>query len=136
MFRLSRLHRSVLITELWFAVNGQDDCSRLVRFSRVACDLWRLLRRAEHDGGVGGHARKCDRKREACQRKRRSFPPHDEGQHPFPLGIDGPEHTKYRRIMMVSPRVMLYGYGWIDTAVHEYVHYVVTLRPLLPGEQP
>lgn len=36
--------------------------------------------------------------------------------------------TKYRRIMMISPRVMLYGYGWIDTAVHEYVHYLVTLR--------
>lgn len=36
--------------------------------------------------------------------------------------------TKYRRIMMISPRIMLYGYGWIDTAVHEYVHYLVTLR--------
>lgn len=36
--------------------------------------------------------------------------------------------TKYRRIVMVSPRVMLYGYGWIDTAVHEYVHYLVTLK--------
>lgn len=36
--------------------------------------------------------------------------------------------TKYRRIIMVSPRVLLYGYGWIDTAVHEYVHYLVTLR--------
>ncbi|MEE9385945.1 MAG: hypothetical protein V3V08_21245 [Nannocystaceae bacterium] len=36
--------------------------------------------------------------------------------------------TKYRRIMMVTPRVMLYGYGWIDTAVHEYVHYVATMR--------
>ena len=35
---------------------------------------------------------------------------------------------KYRRIMMVTPRVMLYGYGWLDTAVHEYVHYVLTLR--------
>ncbi len=35
---------------------------------------------------------------------------------------------KYRRIMMVTPRVMLYGYGWLDTAVHEYVHYLVTLR--------
>ncbi len=36
--------------------------------------------------------------------------------------------TKYRRVMMISPRVMVYGYGWIDTAVHEYVHYVLTLR--------
>lgn len=35
---------------------------------------------------------------------------------------------KYRRIMMISPRVMLYGYGWLDTAVHEYVHYLVTMR--------
>lgn len=35
---------------------------------------------------------------------------------------------KYRRIMMVTPRVMFYGYGWLDTAVHEYVHYVLTMR--------
>jgi tetratricopeptide (TPR) repeat protein len=36
--------------------------------------------------------------------------------------------TKYRKIMMISPRAMLYGYGWLDTAVHEYVHYVLTIR--------
>ncbi len=36
--------------------------------------------------------------------------------------------TKYRRIMMISPRVMLRGYPWLDTAVHEYVHYLLTLR--------
>ncbi|MBL9102224.1 MAG: hypothetical protein JNL82_14765 [Myxococcales bacterium] len=36
--------------------------------------------------------------------------------------------TKYRRIIMVSPRVLLQGYGWLDTAVHEYVHYIVTIR--------
>ncbi len=36
--------------------------------------------------------------------------------------------TKYRRIIMVTPRVLLHGYGWLDTAVHEYVHYLVTLR--------
>ncbi len=36
--------------------------------------------------------------------------------------------TKYRRIVMVSPRVLLYGYPWLDTAVHEYVHYLITLR--------
>jgi tetratricopeptide (TPR) repeat protein len=35
---------------------------------------------------------------------------------------------KYRRIMMITPRVMIYGYGWLDTAVHEYVHYVLTIR--------
>lgn len=36
--------------------------------------------------------------------------------------------TKYRRIVMVSPRVLLYGYPWLDTVVHEYVHYLITLR--------
>jgi tetratricopeptide (TPR) repeat protein len=36
--------------------------------------------------------------------------------------------TKYRRIMMITPRVMLHGYGWLDTAVHEYVHYLLTIR--------
>ncbi len=36
--------------------------------------------------------------------------------------------TKYKRVMMVSPRIMLKGYAWLDAAVHEYVHYVVTLR--------
>lgn len=36
--------------------------------------------------------------------------------------------TKYRRIMMITPRVMVYGYGWLDTAVHEYVHYLLTMR--------
>ena len=36
--------------------------------------------------------------------------------------------TKYRRVMMITPRVMVYGYGWLDTAVHEYVHYVLTMR--------
>ncbi|MFO7563463.1 MAG: hypothetical protein R6X02_12530 [Enhygromyxa sp.] len=35
---------------------------------------------------------------------------------------------KYRRIMMITPRVMIYGYGWLDTAVHEYVHYLLTIR--------
>jgi tetratricopeptide (TPR) repeat protein len=30
--------------------------------------------------------------------------------------------------MMITPRVMVYGYGWLDTAVHEYVHYLVTMR--------
>ncbi len=35
---------------------------------------------------------------------------------------------KYRRIMMVTPRVMFYGYGWLDTAIHEYVHYLLSMR--------
>jgi tetratricopeptide (TPR) repeat protein len=36
--------------------------------------------------------------------------------------------TKHRRVVMITPRVMLRGYGWLDTAVHEYVHYLLTLR--------
>lgn len=36
--------------------------------------------------------------------------------------------TKYHRVMMITPRVMLYGYGWLDTAVHEYVHYLLSIR--------
>lgn len=36
--------------------------------------------------------------------------------------------TKYARVMMASPRVLIQGYAWLDTAVHEYVHYLVTLR--------
>ena len=36
--------------------------------------------------------------------------------------------TKHHRIVMVTPRVMLRGYPWLDTLVHEYVHYLLTLR--------
>jgi tetratricopeptide (TPR) repeat protein len=36
--------------------------------------------------------------------------------------------TKHRRIAVVTPRVLLRGYSWIDTIAHEYVHYLVTLR--------
>jgi tetratricopeptide (TPR) repeat protein len=36
--------------------------------------------------------------------------------------------TKHLKIMMVTPRAMLFGYAWLDTAVHEYVHYVITMR--------
>lgn len=36
--------------------------------------------------------------------------------------------TKHRRVVMITPRVMVQGYGWLDTAVHEYVHYLLTLR--------
>jgi tetratricopeptide (TPR) repeat protein len=51
-----------------------------------------------------------------------------------PLSLDAVYTTgtvglcKYRRVMQLTPRVMLMGYGWIDTAVHEYVHYLVSIR--------
>jgi tetratricopeptide (TPR) repeat protein len=32
---------------------------------------------------------------------------------------------KYNKLMLVSPRATLFGYAWMDTLVHEYVHYVV-----------
>lgn len=32
---------------------------------------------------------------------------------------------KYGKLMVVSPRATLFGYPWMDTLVHEYVHYVV-----------
>ncbi len=32
---------------------------------------------------------------------------------------------KYNRLMVTSPNALLQGYGWVDTAVHEYVHYVI-----------
>ena len=32
---------------------------------------------------------------------------------------------KYNRLMITSPRALLQGYGWADTLVHEYVHYVI-----------
>jgi hypothetical protein len=35
--------------------------------------------------------------------------------------------TKHRRIVMVTPRVLLHGYPWLDDAVHEYVHYLVSI---------
>ncbi len=35
---------------------------------------------------------------------------------------------KFNKLMLVSPKALLHGYDWIDTAAHEYVHYVVTRR--------
>ena len=32
---------------------------------------------------------------------------------------------KYNRLMITSPRALLQGYGWVDTLVHEYVHYLI-----------
>lgn len=34
---------------------------------------------------------------------------------------------KYNKLMVVSPRATLFGYPWMDTLVHEYVHYVVSV---------
>lgn len=33
---------------------------------------------------------------------------------------------KYNKLMVVTPRATLFGYPWMDTMVHEYVHYVVS----------
>ncbi|GAB4567750.1 MAG: hypothetical protein Tsb0020_20510 [Haliangiales bacterium] len=33
---------------------------------------------------------------------------------------------KYNKLMVVSPRATVLGYPWMDTLVHEYVHYVVS----------
>ncbi len=33
---------------------------------------------------------------------------------------------KYNKLMVVTPRATLFGYSWMDTMVHEYVHYVVS----------
>lgn len=35
---------------------------------------------------------------------------------------------KYNRLMVTSPRALLRGYGWVDTVVHEYVHYVISAK--------
>ncbi|QDG50863.1 tetratricopeptide repeat protein [Persicimonas caeni] len=35
---------------------------------------------------------------------------------------------KYNRLMITSPRALLRGYGWVDTLVHEYVHYVINTK--------
>jgi predicted Zn-dependent protease len=32
---------------------------------------------------------------------------------------------KYNRLMITSPKALLRGYEWVDTLVHEYVHYVI-----------
>ena len=33
---------------------------------------------------------------------------------------------KYGKLMVVTPRATIFGYPWMDTLVHEYVHYVVS----------
>jgi tetratricopeptide (TPR) repeat protein len=33
---------------------------------------------------------------------------------------------KFNKLMVTSPKALLRGYDWLDTASHEYVHYVVT----------
>ncbi|MFL5301354.1 MAG: peptidase MA family metallohydrolase [Anaeromyxobacteraceae bacterium] len=35
---------------------------------------------------------------------------------------------KFNKLMVVSPKALVRGYDWIDTAAHEYTHYVVTAR--------
>ncbi len=32
---------------------------------------------------------------------------------------------QHNRLMITSPRAVLRGYGWVDTLIHEYVHYVI-----------
>lgn len=34
----------------------------------------------------------------------------------------------FNRLMIMSPRLLLRGYPWMDTLAHEYVHYVITRR--------
>lgn len=33
---------------------------------------------------------------------------------------------KFNKLMVTSPKALLRGYDWLDTAAHEYVHYVLT----------
>ncbi|MCS6914021.1 MAG: peptidase MA family metallohydrolase [Myxococcota bacterium] len=33
---------------------------------------------------------------------------------------------KWNRLMIVSPRALVRGYPWLDTLVHEYVHYILS----------
>jgi tetratricopeptide (TPR) repeat protein len=35
---------------------------------------------------------------------------------------------KFNKLMVISPKALLTGYGWLDTAAHEYVHFVITRR--------
>ena len=34
---------------------------------------------------------------------------------------------KYNKLMAVTPRATLFGYAWLDTLAHEYVHYLVSM---------
>jgi tetratricopeptide (TPR) repeat protein len=35
---------------------------------------------------------------------------------------------KFNKLMVVSPKALVKGYDWLDTAAHEYTHFVVTAR--------
>ncbi len=35
---------------------------------------------------------------------------------------------KYNRLMITSPKALMRGYGWVDTLVHEYAHFVINRR--------
>lgn len=35
---------------------------------------------------------------------------------------------KYNRLMIVSPRDLVYGYSWLDTLAHEFIHLLVTQK--------
>ena len=35
---------------------------------------------------------------------------------------------KYNRLMITSPRDLVYGYGWADTLAHEFIHMLITQR--------
>ena len=35
---------------------------------------------------------------------------------------------KFDKLMIVSPKALVRGYDWLDTAAHEYTHFVVTAR--------
>jgi len=35
---------------------------------------------------------------------------------------------KFGKLMIVSPKALVKGYDWLDTAAHEYTHFVVTAR--------
>jgi tetratricopeptide (TPR) repeat protein len=35
---------------------------------------------------------------------------------------------KFDKLMIVSPKALVQGYDWLDTAAHEYTHFVVTAR--------
>ena len=36
--------------------------------------------------------------------------------------------SKFNKIMLLSPKALLKGYAWLDTAAHEYTHFVLTRR--------
>ncbi len=35
---------------------------------------------------------------------------------------------KFNKLMLLSPKALLKGYAWLDTAAHEYTHLVITLK--------